>query len=98
MRSLGQVLSTKYKTLNTEVLSTSGMTSVQIRNRALGIADGLVSTDPPHDYTGWYCKAYKTLGEGRYSAIAAMARRPGVNNPRTLFGHLLREELSLVRS
>ena len=90
---LGQVLSTKHETLKTkkEVLSTSGMTNLQIRNRALSIADGLTSTD--RDFTAWYCKAYKSLGESKYAALASMARQPGVQNPRTLFGHLLKQEM-----
>lgn len=91
MGSLSQVLSTKHEKLKTQVLSTSPMTSVQIRNRVLMIADGLTSVD--RDFTSWYCKAYKVLGEGKFAAVASMARQPGVANPRTLFGHLLKQEM-----
>jgi len=94
MMSLGQVLSTKKKTLNTEVLSTSSMTSFQIRNRVEEIGGDLLSAD----FIAWYCKAYKILGEMKFAAIVSMARQPGVKNSRTLFGHLLREEMGSARS
>lgn len=90
---LGEVLSSKKKTLSSnKVLSSSEMTSLQIRNRALSIADGLTSTEK--DFTAWYCKAYKSLGEGKYAACASMARQPNVSNPKTLFSYLLKEEMS----
>ena len=98
MIELGQVLSTKnqqLKTKNSKVLSTSELTPVEVQNRALGIADGLTSTT--RDFTAWYCKAYKTLGEGKYSAIASMARQPGVSNPQTLFGYLLKREMEITQ-
>lgn len=91
---IGQVLSTKHEELKTnkkEVLSTSSMTNLEIRSRALGIADGLTSID--RDFTAYYCKAYKVLGERRYALVASMARQKGVKNPRTLFGYLLKQEM-----
>lgn len=69
------------------------VTSYEVKIRALGLADGLTSTTPPNDMTAWYCKAYKTIGEGKYAAIASMARQPEVRSPKSLFGYLLKEEM-----
>lgn len=90
MRSARQVLSTKNETLNTKylVLSTSEMTSFQIRNKVVLIGGELLSMD----FMPWYCKVYKAIGEGKFAAIALMVREPGVKNSRTLFGHLLKQE------
>lgn len=92
---LGKVLSSKNQDLNTrQVLSTRQMTALEVRNRALLIGAGLVSTEAPKDFTAWYCKAYRVLGEQKYMAIASAAKQPGVENSKTLFGWLLREEMN----
>ena len=41
------------------------VTSLDIRDKALVIAEGLTSTTAPNDMTGWYCKAFKQLGESK---------------------------------
>lgn len=90
MYSTSQLVSRKKELENRNYL-----TSLDIQIRALGLAEGLTSTVEPHDMTAWYCKAYKTLGEGKYSALASMARKG--NNPKSLFGWLLKDELSKIK-
>lgn len=75
-----------------KLVTSKKLTSFDIQNRALGIAEGLTSTVEPNDMTAWYCKAYKTLGEHKYSAIVSMAKKG--NSPKSLFGWLLKQELS----
>lgn len=100
MQKLGNQLVTRKKKLETrelvtsKLVSSSKMTSIQIKNRALSIADGLASTEYPDDMTGWYCQAYKVLGEAKYAVCASMARQPNVRNPKNLFGYLLKEEMA----
>lgn len=76
-------------------IATNELTSLEIQLRALGIAEGLTCVDAPNDMTAWYCKAYKNLGEGKYSALASMARKG--NSPQRLFGWLLKNEMSRVQ-
>lgn len=79
--------------LKLEKLVTSNkLTSLDIKTRALVIARGLTSTIEPNDMTAWYCMAFKTLGEGKYTAVADMARTG--NKPKNLFSWLLKQELS----
>ena len=80
-----KVLSTKYS--GSQVLSTKYLTQMQIQERALILAEGLTNDS----WTGWYCKAFKALGESRYAAIATTARTG--KNPKTLFGWLLKQEM-----
>ena len=68
------------------------VTSLDIRDKALVIAEGLTSTTAPNDMTGWYCKAFKQLGESKYSYIASCARQG--RNPKSLFGYLLKQEMN----
>ena len=75
-----------------QLVTSNKLTSLDIQVRALTIAEGLTSTEAPNDMTAWYCKAFKTLGEGKYTAIADMARKG--NRPKSLFGWLLKQELS----
>lgn len=75
-----------------QLVTSNKLTSLDIQVRALTIAEGLTSTEAPNDMTAWYCKAFKTLGEGKYTAIAGMARKG--NKPASLFGWLLKQELS----
>lgn len=101
MNSVSQVLNTKYEILSTykdnkQVLSTKylkiqdkkTLSSIEVQERALLIAGALAD----EQWTGWYCKAFKTLGEGRYTAVAKTALTG--NNPKTLFGWLLKQELA----
>jgi hypothetical protein len=74
------------------VTTSNKLTSLDIQIRALGIASGLTVTEEGNDLTGWYCKAYIAMGEGKYSAIASMARKG--NKPKSLFGWLLKQEMS----
>lgn len=74
-----------------KLVSTS-LTSLEIRSRALLIAAGLTSTVEPNDMTAWYCKAFMTLGEQKYTALASMARQG--KKPKSLFGYLLKQELA----
>lgn len=83
-------------TSNKKLVSTSNeLTSLEIKTRALTIAAGLTSTIEPNDMTAWYCKAYRTLGEGKYSALASMARSG--KKPSSLFGWLIKQELNKVK-
>lgn len=75
-----------------QLVTSNKLTSLDIQTRALIIADGLTSTQYPNDMTAWYCKAFKTLGEGKYTAIAGMARKG--NKPESLFGWLLKQEMN----
>lgn len=74
-----------------QLVTSNKLTSLDIQVRALGIADGLTSTEAPNDMTAWYCKAYKSLGEQKYSALVSMAKKG--NSPKSLFGWLLKQEL-----
>jgi len=74
-----------------ELETRNELTSLDIQIRALEIARGLTSLIEPNDMTGWYCLAYKKLGEGKYSACASMARKG--NTPKNLFSWLLKQEL-----
>ena len=85
-----QLVNSKLEQLGTR----NKLTSLEIRERALRIAIGLTSTLEPNDMTAWYCKAYRVLGEGRYSACASSAREG--RNPKALFGWLLKEEMNRV--
>ena len=77
----------------TKLITSNKLTSLEIRQRALTIADGLTSTTPPNDMTAWYCKAYRSLGESKYIACVSIAKQPGVRSPNKMFGYLLKEEL-----
>jgi hypothetical protein len=46
----------------------------------------------PAEWLPWHCKAVGSLGPDIYLDLAEMAREG--NNPRTLFGWLIREELN----
>lgn len=76
-----------------KLVTSNKLTSLDIQERALRIAIGLTSTQEPNDMTAWYCKAFKTLGEGKYTAIV-QAARGGTKNQKGLFGYLLKEEMS----
>lgn len=80
--------------LKLETRNTNSLTSLEIQRRALSIGLGLTSTESPNDMTSWYCKAYKTIGEGRYQMCADAARKPSVKKPSSLFGWLLKQEMS----
>lgn len=77
--------------LKNKLTSNNKLTSLDVQIRALGIAGELASTEEPNDMTAWYCKAYRTIGEGKYMMIANMARKG--NNPKALFGWLLKQEM-----
>lgn len=81
-------------TSNKKLVSTS-LTSLEVKDRALIIARGLTSTVAPNDMTAWYCKAFITLGEQKYTALASMAKSG--KRPSSLFGWLLKQELSKVK-
>lgn len=74
-----------------KLVTSNKLTSLEIRIRALTIAEGLTSTVEPNDMTGWYCDAYKKLGESRYTMTANAAREG--KNPKKLFGWLLKREM-----
>lgn len=88
---IGEQLVTSKKKLDNE-LTSNELTSLDIQLRALTIADGLTNTVEPNDMTAWYCKAYKLIGESRYSMVAKSARSG--NNPRNLFSWLLKQEMN----
>lgn len=69
------------------------LTSYEIRERALFLAEGLTCTEAPNDMTAFYCKAFKTLGESKYCALVSMAKDPSVKKPKHIFGWLLKEEI-----
>lgn len=91
--SLAQLVTSKKK--QEQLVTSNKLTSLDIQLRALTIAEGLTSLEAPNDMTGWYCKAYKSLGESKYAALASMARNG--NSPQRLFGWLLKNEMSRVR-
>ena len=87
--STRQLVTSKIVTRNK--LTSNELTSLNIKERALGLAEGLTSTEAPNDMTGWYCQAYKQLGEGKYCAAAGAARSG--KQPKRLFGWLLKNEM-----
>jgi len=90
IHDLSQELVTRKQKLE-ELVTSNKLTSLDIQERALTIGRGLVSTMEPNDMTAWYCKAFKTLGEQKYSAVASMAKQG--KKPASLFGWLLKEEM-----
>lgn len=88
MTPINQLVTSKQKLVSTS----NELTSLEIQERALLIADGLTSTQKPNDMTAWYCKAYKLLGEGKYTALAKSAHNG--RSPKSLFGYLLKEEMN----
>lgn len=95
-KSIGSVIGSKQLVTsyiaNTKLVTS--LTSSDIKLRALTIADGLTSTEQPNDMTAWYCKAFKELGESRYTALVSMAKEG--RKPKSLFGWLIKKELSKV--
>jgi len=75
-----------------ELETRNELTSLDIQIRALEIARGLTSLVEPNDMTAWYCQAYKSIGEGKYTMIAGMARKG--KTPKNLFSWLLKQEMS----
>lgn len=73
-----------------KLVTSNKLTSLEIRERALFYGRGLTLTEEGNDLTGWYCKAFKTLGEGRYKMCADAAKKE--NSPK-LFGWLLKREM-----
>lgn len=90
MRRLNELVTSKKK-LVSELVTSNKLSSLDIRNKALTIAEGLTSTEKPHDMTAWYCSCYKKLGEAKYTTLTHMARKG--KNPKRLFGYLLGEEM-----
>lgn len=90
MQSVKQLVTSKK--FEEQLVTSKKLTSLEIQNRALGIAEGLVSIEEPNNMTAWYCKAYGKLGESRYSAVVSMARQG--NKPKSLFGWLLKREMN----
>lgn len=86
------VTSEQSNKLHNKLVTSNKLTSLDIQERALLIAKGLTSTQEPNNMTAWYCKAYKSLGEGRYTAAAKMARSG--KYPKNLFAWLLKQELN----
>lgn len=68
----------------------------EIRRKTLEIVGDLASSD--RDFTPWYCKAYKLLGEQKMRIIASEARQPYNRDKKAVFGWLLREEIKSVRA
>lgn len=77
-------------------INSNKLTSWEIQLRAIEIAGSLASLEPPNNMTGWYCLAYKKLGEGRYMAVANMAKQG--HHPKRLFNWLLKQELNKCRA
>lgn len=82
------------KTVVGNSLTRNKLTSLEVKIRALGLAGDLACTTKPNDMTAWYCKAYRVLGEYKYAMIVSMAKEG--DNPKRLFGWLLKEEMSNV--
>lgn len=89
--STSQLVTSKLEQGIRNSLTSNKLTSLDIQLRATEIAKGLTSTEEPNDMTAWYCKAYKLLGEGRYTMVANMARKG--NKPKSLFSWLLKQEI-----
>lgn len=95
MQAVGELVTSRkfMKTTSNE------LTSLEVKERALEIARGLTSTIAPNDMTAWYCKAYKLLGESRYTAVVAAAREADCDpskgqSQKKIFGWLLKKEMS----
>lgn len=84
----------KLVTSKKELETRNKLTSLEIKTRVLDILGDLACTTPPNDMTGWYCKAYKTLGESRMVAITKMARDPSVIDQKKILGWVIKEEMS----
>lgn len=93
MRTLKELV-----TSNKKVVIRNKLTSLEVRIRALKIAEGLTVTEPGNDWTAFYCKGFRLLGESRYTAVANMARDPSVRKPKEVFGANLAEEIRAVES
>lgn len=92
--SVGDVLKTKLVSSKTEILNTQKLlTNTEVRQRVLILADGLTADH----MTAWYCKAFRTLGESRFSAVCSTARDPQVRDSKRLFGWLLKQELEACK-
>lgn len=97
MNNLSETLQKKQKDYSKLVTTYKlQLTSYEIRERALKLAEGLTCTQAPNDMTAWYCKAYKTLGESKYCALVSMAKDPSVKKPASVFGYLLKEEMAKI--
>jgi len=83
-------------TSNLKLVTRNKLTSLEIQTRALNIAEGLTSIEAPNDMTAWYCKAYRTIGEGKYMMCARSAKMPGIKKPKSLFSWLLKQEMEKV--
>lgn len=83
-----QVLSTKSEELKTKLQSTKYLSNLDIKERVTYLSGSLVD----EKWIPWYCKAYRELGEHKYTAIVSMAKQG--DNPRTLLGWLLKQELA----
>jgi hypothetical protein len=93
MSPISELVTSKLKLVSTSnKLTSNSLSSLEIKERALIIADGLTSTVEPNDMTAWYCDCFKKLGESKYTAIAKTAFVKGVPRPK-LFGWLLKEEM-----
>jgi len=87
--SIGELVTSNKKL--EKLVTSNKLTSLQIQERALGYAEGLTLTEEGNDLTGWYCKAFRTIGEGRYKMCADAARKG--DKPMSLFGWLLKREM-----
>ncbi len=74
-----------------ELVTSNKLTSLEVQERALVIAQGLTSLIEPNDMTAWYCKAFRTLGQDKYEQCAKSARKG--RSPKSLFGYLLKQEM-----
>ncbi len=86
---LKEVLSTKSEEL-TQSQSTKYLSNLDIKQRVLIIGGSLIAKE----WVAWHCKAYKRLGEDKYTALVSMAKDG--KNPTTLFGWLIKQELKKV--
>ena len=89
MHSASQLVTSNKKLQ--QLVTSNKLTSLDIKERALFIAEGMTSIEEPNNMTAWYCKAFRTIGEGKYTAIARSARDG--RNPSALFGWLLKQEM-----
>ena len=90
-----KILNTKYDLVNSKKLE-KRLTNLEVRVRVLEIGNDLLSIELPYNFTPWYCKCYKILGEQKFQAICSMAREG--KNPKALFSWLLKQEMNKVKT
>lgn len=87
--SLSQLVTSKK-----EVVSSNYLTSYEVGIRVKEIIGDLGSYTSPN-LTGWYCKAYRLLGESMLTGIVSHCRSDTtIVNPKKIFGSMVKEQMA----